>query len=180
MRRFPTGFAQRNRFLKKIIEVIQKCIILDLLNKKGDGGIRPPKRDLAPGGPNLWGFNLYLRLACANSPGQNQTFKALKLYAYKAIRAHTVTRIRHHTLEPPAHGRVLAAFPRARTRPHMQKFCSHERPLLRAPYVPKMLTRAARADQNTPYSNNTPQTDRNNNTSYAQLQLTRVTFTDRI
>ena len=132
MRRFPTGFAQRNNYKLKFIEVIQKCIILDLLNKKGDGGIRPPKRDLALGGPNLQGFNLYLRLACANSPGQNQTFKALKLYAYKAIKAHTVTRIRHHILEPPAHGRVLAAFPRARTRPPYAKFL-----LTRAAFAPR-------------------------------------------
>ena len=50
MRRFPTGFVQRNNKRLKFIEVIQKCIILDLLNKKGDGGIRPPKRDLALGG----------------------------------------------------------------------------------------------------------------------------------
>lgn len=44
MRRFPTGFVQRNtKGLKsiednkrlKIIEVIQKCIILDLRNRMG-------------------------------------------------------------------------------------------------------------------------------------------------
>lgn len=180
MRRFPTGFAQRNNKRLKIIEVIQKCIILDLLNKKGDEGIRPPKRDLAPGGPNLWGLIVACGQPVLIAPGQNQTFKALKLYAFRAIKAHTVTPHNRAHPGPPAHGRVLAAFPRARTRPHMQKFCSHERPLPRAPYVPKMLTRAARINQNTPYNNNTSQTDQNNNTPYARLQLTRATFTDRI
>ena len=43
MRRFPTGFVQRNtKGLKIIVEVIQKCITLDLRNRMGVEA-SPPK-----------------------------------------------------------------------------------------------------------------------------------------
>lgn len=137
------------------MEVIP-CILLDLFNRCRWKGHQPAKKWSYPRGSKPLGFNFYLRLVCANSPGQNQTFKALKLYAFKTIKAHTVTPHNRAHLEPPAHGRVLAAFPRARTRPPYAKILLTRVAFSAAPANPENTTPYATFSNTNPTGLTTP------------------------